>query len=156
MRGVSSVRIKPEEPLAVFPLKLIGGRWLAGCQEARRFVLYNVEPSSKGHAPKVLWEQEQQVESWGMHSMSPVEGQLVVYVLVGWWPTWYVSIRLRSVFLEWASTYTCFYQSSYRKLLEFQLNDESGEIYESTAMDSPPWARQLSTVGLSGGKSRFL
>ena len=94
MRGISSVRIEPEKPFAVLPLKLIGGRWLAGCQEARRFVLYNVEPSSKGHAPKVLWEQEQPVESWDMHSMSPVEGQFVVYVLVEWRATWYVSIRL--------------------------------------------------------------
>ena len=51
---------------------------------------------------------------------------------------------------------TVFYQSSYRKLLEFQLNDESGEIYESTATDSPPWARRLSTAELNGGKSRFL
>ena len=111
MREVSSLRIKLEEPLAHTPMKLISGRWLIGCQGARRFVLHDVDPSSKTHVRQVLWEQEQPaVSSWDVHSMSHVAGQSVVYVLLqmrqGSPDQWYVSIRRRSVFLERA--FTCY------------------------------------------------
>jgi hypothetical protein len=83
-------------------MKLINGRWLVGCQEARRFVLHNVDPGSKTHARQVLWEQEQPVVSaWDVHSMSPLAGQSVVYVLLEMHQdplNWYVSICPRSVF----------------------------------------------------------
>ena len=41
--------------------------------------------------------------------------------------------------------------------MEFRLNDESGEIYDSATIDPPAWVSSfLPRVELDGGKSRFL
>ena len=103
MREVSSVGIKLGVPLPCTHVKLINGRWLVGCEEYRRFVLHDIDPSSKTRVRQVLWEQEQPVCAWDVHSMSPVEGQSVVYVLLQFFRMyqgspdwhWYVSIWLR-------------------------------------------------------------
>jgi hypothetical protein len=47
--------------------------------------------------------------------------------------------------------------NSDRKLLEFQLKDDSGGVYDSNDIDPPAWASSSpSRVELDGGKSRFL
>ena len=83
MREVSSVKIKLEKPLAVTPNKLISGRWLVGCEDARRFVLHDADPRAGTRACKVLWERDEPIVSaWDVHSVSPVAGQSIVYVLL--------------------------------------------------------------------------
>lgn len=54
-----------------------------------------------------------------------------------------------------------FYETSYRKLFEFRLNDESGELVDSAAMDGPAYAPAsfgygMDSEGLHAGKSPFL
>ncbi|KAF8549626.1 hypothetical protein OG21DRAFT_1606346 [Imleria badia] len=136
LREVSSVKIKLGRPFAVMPTKLISGRWLVGCEEARRFVLHDVNLCAKTHAHKVLWEQDgPTVSAWVVRSVSPVAGQSIVYVLL---------LETTEMEHKW-------------KLFEFLLNDESGEIYDSTIIDPPAWASSvLPRVELQGGKSRFL
>ncbi|KAF8549616.1 hypothetical protein OG21DRAFT_566874 [Imleria badia] len=136
MREVSSVNIKLGQPLATTPI-LISGRWLVGCEKARRFVLHDSDPRAKTRARKVLWEHTNPIISaWDAHSVSPVPGQSVVCVLL------YTKTKQGSP--KW-------------KLLEFWLNEESGEIYDSATFEPPPWASSfLSKVELDGGKTRFL
>lgn len=83
MRGLSSVKVRLGEPLGDTPTKLISGRWVVGCEDARRFVLHDADPCAKTHARKVLWEHDAPIVSaWDVHSMSPIAGQSVVYVLL--------------------------------------------------------------------------
>ncbi|KAF8549620.1 hypothetical protein OG21DRAFT_567112 [Imleria badia] len=137
MREVSSVNIKLRQSQPT-PTKLVSSRWLVGCEEARRFVLHDVDPRAKTHARKVLWEYENPIASaWDAHSMSPVAGQSVVYVLL-------MLPDIEQGSPKWT-------------LLEFQLNDESGEICGSVTIDPPAWAwSSLSRVEFDGGTSRFL
>ncbi|KAF8549630.1 hypothetical protein OG21DRAFT_567454 [Imleria badia] len=141
MREVSSVKINLGLPLATTPTKLISGRWLVGCEEAKRFVLHDADPRAKTHAHKVLWEQDEPIVStWDVHSVSPVAGQSIVYVL----------LELPEIEQPDGSL-KC------RKLLEFRLIDESGEIYDTATIEPPPWAwNSLFEAELHGGKSRFL
>ena len=92
------------EPLAVTPNKLISGRWLVGCEEARRFILHDADPRAKIHPHKVLWEQDEPIVlAWDVHSVAPVGGQPVidVYVLLVLYtmePQWYVPCPLNRPF----------------------------------------------------------
>ena len=92
LREVSSIKIKNNGPSPPAGLKLIPGRWLVACEDARRFVLHDADPHAKTHARKVLWEHEEQIVlAWDVHSVSPVAGQSVVYVsLFEFGDKWYV------------------------------------------------------------------
>ncbi|KAF8549628.1 hypothetical protein OG21DRAFT_1500313 [Imleria badia] len=137
MREVSSIKIKCKGTLPPSGPKLIPGRWLVQCEQARRFVLHDADPRSETHARKVLWEHEEPIVlAWDVHSVSPVApGQSILYVFL---------LQLFTTVHNW-------------KLLEFLLDDESGEIYDSATIYPPAWSsRTLPGARLHGGKSRFL
>jgi hypothetical protein len=52
----------------------------------------------------------------------------------------------------------CFHESSSRKLLEFRLNDETGELVDSAVIDGPAdkYLRKAVGEALRAGKSPFL
>ena len=54
--------------------------------------------------------------------------------------------------------FSCFHESSFRKLLEFRLNDETGELVDSAVIDGPAGKYLHKAVGeaLRAGKSPFL
>ena len=82
MRELSSLSIKLGQPLPTTHT-LVSGRWLLGSEEARRFVLHNADPRAKTHARKVLWEHKKPIVlAWDGHSVSPVPGQSIAYVLL--------------------------------------------------------------------------
>ena len=87
MRDVSCVRIKlkGEQTGMRKPPKLIHGRWFVAYEpDPERFVLYDAD--SEADAPRVLWEQDKPKASsfrWDVCSMTSVEGQCIVYVLLG-------------------------------------------------------------------------
>ena len=131
--------------------RLFHGRWLVVYDLAGRFVLHDIETDAR----RVLWEQDRREGSvWDMCSITSPAGQCVVYVLLKpGWPEWYVlSISLGHL-LE-----RCFHGSSYRKLLEFRLNGESGELVDSAIMDSPAdtYLHIGSANAFRAGKSPFL
>lgn len=162
MRDLSSTKVHLKG-IPSMPPKLISGRWLLSCESGRRFVLYDVCAGAETLAHQVLWEEEKPVvSSWDMRWMTSVEGRCVVYVVVQFFkkyrkgnsPKWYVCVcpLIRS-FCGGHLIWTCVHSSSHRQLLEFRLNDWSGELYDSAVIDPPE--STLLRVELHGGRSPF-
>ena len=131
LRAVPRVSL-PFDEWVTEDLRLVGGRWLIVCQLDRRFVLYDTDANAQTRAPQVLWEQGEAIIAWDKCLATSKEGQWVVYLLLSTVnsPRWYVfvlSICGRFLF----PTTPC------RTLLEFQLNAESGALYDTVTLDVP-------------------
>ena len=141
IRDISCVKTELKGEPTISTPRLIHGRWLVTCELARRLVLHDTETG----AQRILWEQDElQLSLWDMCSMTSVEGQCVVYVLFvlrsgsssepifsGWYVYLVLSIGIEPLLGR------RFHGFSYRKLLEFRLNGESGELVDSAVIDGP-------------------
>ncbi|KAF8550224.1 hypothetical protein OG21DRAFT_1499929 [Imleria badia] len=132
MRYVSHVKLRVEQqPRGC--IKLLGGRFLIGCESASRFVLHDVDAHAR---PKqVIWEQEEPVLAWDVSSMTTEDGRFVVYVLLS---------EKKLDIPRW-------------RLLEFCFNGESAKPCAVDAFDVPTSKFEPYRVVLqTGGKSPFL
>ncbi|KAI9566574.1 hypothetical protein HD554DRAFT_2114908, partial [Boletus coccyginus] len=135
LRAVPHVKIQFDGKPSVFStseVDFFGGRWFLVCQLKQRFVLYDTNACAETHVPQILWEQEEQIDSWDQCSMMSQEGILVGYMLLS-------EVHSR----QW-------------KLIEWQLDGESGMLYNTTVFNLPKSGFVPECLGLWGGKSRFL
>ncbi|KAF8547148.1 hypothetical protein OG21DRAFT_1607513 [Imleria badia] len=84
MQDVSHVEVgveqQPSGSLFGTTIRLLGGRWLVGCESETRFVLHDIYPNSESRR-QVIWESEHPVETWDACSVTSEEGQCRIYVL---------------------------------------------------------------------------
>lgn len=63
--------------------KLLGGRWfLVYRRILRQFFLYDTHGDAEIHVGQLLWEQEEEIFDWDVHSGVSEEGYCVVYLLM--------------------------------------------------------------------------
>ena len=63
-------------------------------EPGRRFVLHDVDPTTRKHTQQVLWEHATEVSDWDVESIISSEGHCMVYVLLTFFgvPGWYVCL----------------------------------------------------------------